>query len=69
MSAVILDVDQDYTTTETQDNIKETNMDFEKSEENVIELLNTNTDDKSLNNSTFNLDELDFESTGPQHRS
>ena len=59
MSAVILDVDQDYTTTETQDNIKETNMDFEKSEENVIELLNTNTDDKSLNNSTFNLDELD----------
>jgi hypothetical protein len=59
MSAVILDVDQDYTTTETQDNIKETNIDFEKSEENINDLLNTNNDEKSLNNSTFNLDELD----------
>jgi hypothetical protein len=54
MTAVILDVDQDYTTTETQDNIKETNMDFEKSEENINELLNTNNDE--LNNLEYDED-------------
>jgi hypothetical protein len=65
MTAVILDVDQDYTTTETQDNIKETNMDFEKSEENINELLNTNNDE--LNNLEYDEDIIHLSNDNDEH--